>query len=390
MKNTLIIGSGIASVTVAESLRGDGFNGEITIIGEENRLPYQRPPLSKSCLVCDEEPTLPLIRPASFYENRNIKFKLGRKVVKVNRLSMTVELDGGEVLSYDFLIFATGARPRILKLDKSSPKNVYYLRTFEDSIALRKVILDPAVENIAILGAGVIGLEVACAFNSHKKKVTVIEANHRSMSRVASPVTTNFIERTLSEIGISFRFNSLLKEFQYSGENVAGLMMSDGTVQQADIVVIGIGAVPNTELAQLAGINCDDGILVDTNMCTSDPNIYAIGDCSKVTTPFSSVSVPLRIETIHNAMLTAKTASAHICGKPTPHQSAPRFWSDLDGMKVQSIGICKDYDKIYRKPNSDDNTREFWLYSKNCIIGTETINLPAKQSILSAAISKRS
>ena len=139
----------------------------------------------------------------------------------------------------------------------------------------------------------------------------------------------------------------------------------------------------------MAELECDGGILVDNNMRTSDPNIYAIGDCSKVVNSFSNSSSAIRIETIHNAMTTAKAAAAHICGKPTPPQVAPRFWSDLEGLKVQSVGISDGYDRIYRNPNDDDNVREFWLFSKDRMIAAETINLPTKQSKLANAVTKR-
>lgn len=389
MKDVVIIGAGIASVTAAEAIRDHGFEGTITIIGEEDRLPYQRPPLSKSYLISKETSSPALIRPEKFFLDKMISLKRGLKAIEVDRLSKKVVIDNGEILSYDALIFATGARPRTLQLSEPTPQNVFYLRNVEDANSLRNAIFNSQCNKVVILGAGVIGLEVASSFNAQGKQVTVIEANKRPMSRVASPATTNFIADKMAKAGVSFCFNVFFQSFQYEGSKVSAVNLSDGTTQQADIVVVGIGAIPNTDLAQVAELECDGGILVDNNMRTSDPNIYAIGDCSKVVNSFSNSSSAIRIETIHNAMTTAKAAAAHICGKPTPPQVAPRFWSDLEGLKVQSVGISDGYDRIYRNPNDDDNVREFWLFSKDRMIAAETINLPTKQSKLASAVTKR-
>lgn len=236
-------------------------------------------------------------------------------------------IQGGRKIKYDTLILATGARPRPIDLPGESAKNVFYLRNLDHSTALRNALLAPECEKVAILGAGVIGLEVASAANLQGKQVSVFEANSRAMCRVASPLTSNFVRNRMASAGVMFYFNASVNQILTEGDRVSGIRLSDGTTKPADVVVIGIGAIPNAELAQDANLDCDGGIIVDSGMRSSDPDIFAIGDCAKAVNV--STNTPIRIETIHNAMLQAQIAAAHICGKPSPPASPPRFWSDL-------------------------------------------------------------
>lgn len=386
MQKIVIIGAGIASLTAAEALRQNGFEGTITIFGEENTLPYQRPPLSKAYLTSDELPSPTPIRSPNFFRDNKVEFEQGGKVIALDRSAKQVVMQGGRRIEYDTLILATGARPRPIDLPGESSKNVFYLRNLDHSAALRNALLAPECEKVAILGAGVIGLEVASAANVRGKQVSVFEANSRAMCRVASPLTTNFVTSRMASAGVSFYFNACVNQILSEGDRVSGVRLSDGTTKPADVVVIGIGAVPNAELAQDANLNCDGGILVDSNMCSSDPDIFAIGDCAKAVN--LSTNTPIRIETIHNAMLQAQIAAAHICGKPSPPLSPPRFWSDLNGMKVQCVGIATGYDRIQQRPTENDNAREFWLFSGDRMIAAETVNLPTRQSKLSEALSE--
>ncbi|BFM09809.1 NAD(P)/FAD-dependent oxidoreductase [Halioxenophilus aromaticivorans] len=387
MQKIVIVGAGIASLTAAEALRQNGFEGKITILGEENTLPYQRPPLSKAYLTSDELPSPTPIRSPNFFRDNNIEFEQGCEVTALDRTAKQVVIQGGRKVQYDILILATGARPRPIDLPGENSKNVFYLRNFDHSAALRNALSAPEHKKVAILGAGVIGLEVASAANLLGKQVSVFEASSRAMCRVASPLTTNFVTNRMALDGVSFCFNACVNQILSEEDRVSGIRLSDGTTKPADVVVIGIGAVPNAELAQDANLSCDGGILVDSNMCSSDPDIFAIGDCAKAVN--LSTNTPIRIETIHNAMLQAQIAAAHICGKPSPPISPPRFWSDLNGMKVQCVGIATGYDRIQQRPTENDNAREFWLFSGDRMIAAETVNLPTRQSKLSEALSER-
>ncbi|MAO28264.1 MAG: pyridine nucleotide-disulfide oxidoreductase [Roseovarius sp.] len=385
MQKIVIIGAGIASLTAAEALRQNGFDGTITILGEENTLPYQRPPLSKAYLTSDELPSPTPIRSPNFFRDNKVEFEQGGKVIALERSAKQVVIQGGRKIKYDTLILATGARPRPIDLPGESAKNVFYLRNLDHSTALRNALLAPECEKVAILGAGVIGLEVASAANLQGKQVSVFEANSRAMCRVASPLTSNFVRNRMASAGVMFYFNASVNQILTEGDRVSGIRLSDGTTKPADVVVIGIGAIPNAELAQDANLDCDGGIIVDSGMRSSDPDIFAIGDCAKAVNV--STNTPIRIETIHNAMLQAQIAAAHICGKPSPPASPPRFWSDLNGMKVQCIGIATGYDRIQRRPTESDNACEFWLFSGDRMIAAETVNLPTRQAKLSDVLS---
>lgn len=371
MKRIVIVGSGVASVTAAANLRQNCFEGEILILGDEVTLPYQRPPLSKAWLLSAETPAPTPIRPASFFEANRIGLKNGDKVVQIDRASNIVITSSRSTYAYDILVIATGADSRRINLPGCDLNNICYLRSLQEAVNLRSILYAPETQVVAIVGGGVIGLEVASAAIAQGKKVSVIEAAARPMARIASPAITNYIRRKLEADGVVFHFNAQAIEFLGRDGRVCGLRLSNGAVVPADLAVVGIGAVPNTQLAEQASLSCNDGILVDCAMRTSDPNIYAIGDCARGYN--CNADAPVRIETIHNATSQALTVAASICGRSLPAPAPPRFWSDLRGMKVQIFGLAMNYDFVREKSDQNESAREICLYSNNRLIATETI-----------------
>jgi len=384
MTHTVIIGAGTAGINIAANLRQHGHSGHITVLGAEDVAPYHRPPLSKTCLA-PGKPAMPTpLKPPAFYEKNQIDLQIGVKVRAINRQSKTVATQNGQIIEYDRLVLATGSSARRLRCAGSNLAGLHYLRNLSDARHLRQA-LDTA-QSVAILGAGVIGLEIASAAITHGKEVTVIEAAGRVMARVTTPIGSNVVTKELEKAGVDFKLNAKLASFQGEQGKVTACLLEDGTSIAADMVVIGIGGLANQGLAIAAGLVCDNGILVDANMQTSDDSIYAIGDCASAENGF--LGGRCRIETIHNAMTQAQIAACHICDIPAPALPAPRFWSDLKGMKVQGLGALTRYDKLIIKKNSENGELEVHAMSQNQVVATETINLPKRQAALAAILVK--
>ncbi|WP_234730261.1 FAD-dependent oxidoreductase [Acidocella facilis] len=387
MKDIVIIGAGTAGANAAAALRMAGFSGKIVLVGQEAALPYQRPPLSKAWLTAPEQPEPTLIHPASFYAEREIELTLARKAVGIDREECQVRFSDGGGMRYDALILATGASPRRLDLPGDTLRGIHYLRDLGDAVDLRRALYHPDCRAVAIIGAGVIGLEVASAAIDAGKAVTVIEAAARPMARVMSPATTNFITGRLRQSGITFLFNRKVESFDACDDRVTAVSLRDGARIPSDLVLVGIGAAPNDELAREARLDCANGICVDQNMRSSDPKIFAIGDCAYGENRFARGRI--RIETIHNAVTQAQTIAAVLCDRPPPAPVPPRFWSDLKGMKLQVLGIANGYDSVRCNRSNAPETLEVRLMEGNRLSAVETVNLPASQSLISKAVAPR-
>ena len=385
METTVIIGNGVAGTNAAATLRKNGYEGAIKLTGEETALPYQRPPLSKTWLRESGRPQPTPIRPLSFFAENSIELMRARKIVKIDRKKRRIRFADGKTTKFDNLVLATGASPRRLDLQGADLKGIHYLRDLGDSAGLRQALADPDCRDVVIIGAGVIGLEVASAAIDLGKKVTVIEAAARAMARVASPATTNFVTQTLTDAGVKFLFNKKINGFSAAGPRVSSVTLGDGTEVKADLVLAGIGATPNIELADAAGLECDNGICVDRDMRTSDPQIFAIGDCACGDSHYAPGK--LRIETIHNAMTQAQIAAAAICNKERPAPVPPRFWSDLKDMKVQAVGIAAGYDLVRSDASQNPASLEVHLKNGDRLVAAEIVNLPSRQGSLAKAIS---
>jgi 3-phenylpropionate/trans-cinnamate dioxygenase ferredoxin reductase subunit len=342
MQDTIVvIGGGHAGAQVVDSLRREHFGGRLVLVCGEPVLPYQRPPLSKKFLAGElEEARLP-IRPASFYESIHCELMLGNPVAAIDTAARTLRLANGGHLAYDRLVLAVGGHARPLPVPGADLPGVHVLRTIADVKAIRTQLTRGV--RVAIVGAGYIGLECAASFRKLGFDVTVVEMMDRVMSRVVAPEMSHFYSAEHVQHGVKILTDCRVSALWGEG-SVAAVECADDTQVPADLVLVGIGLVPNMELAAAAGIQCDDGIAVDEQCRTSDPNIYAIGDCCSH--PSQRYRRRLRLESVDNAFEQARTAAANICGRSVVHDKTPWFWSDQYELKLQIVGLSQGYDTV--------------------------------------------
>ena len=334
----VIAGAGHAGGSAAAMLRQLGWDGAITVVGEEPLPPYQRPPLSKAWLKGEADAASLALRPAVFYEEANIALRLNTKVTGLDRAAKTVTLSTGERLTYDFLILALGARARRLPLPGMDLENVLELRTAADADKL-KAVLGPG-KRLAVVGGGYIGLEAAASARALGAEATIIEREPRVLARVACEILSNFFQDFHRSQGVEIELNAGVEALEGKDGRVTGVRLADGRVIPCDAALVGVGAVSNEELAREAGILCDGGIVVDLAARTSDPSIFAIGDCTK--RPLPLYERTMRLESVPNALEQAKQAASAICGKPAPAPEVPWFWSDQYDLRLQIVGIPFD------------------------------------------------
>lgn len=353
MQDTIVVaGGGHAAAQVVDSLRRDGFAGRLVLVASEPVLPYQRPPLSKKFLAGELEADRLPIRPASFYETIRCEVITGNGVAAIDTAARSVRLADGAKLGYDKLVLAIGGHARPLPVPGAGLDGVTVLRTLADVNAIR-ARLKPA-SRIVIAGAGYIGLECAATFRKLGHDVTVIEMMDRVMSRVVAPEMSAFYAAEHASHGVKILTAKRVAAFHGNGR-IETVECSDGGRVPADLALVGIGLVPNTDVAEAAGIRCDDGIAVDENCRTSDPNVYAVGDCCSHPSP--RYGRRIRLESVDNAFEQAKSAAANICGKATVHDKTPWFWSDQYELKLQIVGLSQQYDRVVLR--GDPATRSF-------------------------------
>lgn len=366
----VIVGAGHAAGQVVSTLRHRDFGGEIVVLGDEPWLPYQRPPLSKKYLSGDLPRDRLLIRPPEFYDEPGTDVRLGMRVDEIDRGRGEVRA-GGDRIGYDRLVIATGASVRRLAIDGADLDGVHYLRSIDDVDRIRGAL--EGVTRVAIVGAGYIGLEVAAVLAGRDLDVTVVEMAERVMSRVVSPQVSAFFEREHKSRGVRLMLSTGIAAFE-GDARVSGIRTNRGDVVPADLVVVGIGIQPNTELADAAGLAVDNGIVVDDTCRTADPAIYAVGDCTLH--PSRVYDRTLRLESVHNAVEQAKTAALCIVGDETHYDQVPWFWSDQYDIKLQIAGLSEDYDDVVIR--GDMETRSFsCLYlDDGRLIAVDAINAP--------------
>ena len=369
---TIIIGAGHGGGVLAANLRQNGYSGPITMIGEEPHPPYQRPPLSKGWLKGEVDEDGLLLRPRDWYAESNIALRTSTRVIRVDRATKSVTLSTDEVLTYDTLVLATGARARRLSLPGSDLKGFLELRTIEDAEAI-KAWFQPGFR-LAIIGGGYVGLEVAASARKLGVDVHVIEREDRLLARVAGPVLSDFFREVHEAHGVRFHFGAVVEGFDGLDGQVSGVRIAGAAVLQCDAVLVGIGAVPNDDLARDAGLACENGVIVDGQARTSDPDIFAIGDMTQRPMPLYGRSV--RLESVPNALEQARQAAAAICGTAEPKSETPWFWSDQYDLKLQIAGIPFQVDQIVVR--GDPATRKFAVFhlSQNRVQAVEAINAP--------------
>jgi 3-phenylpropionate/trans-cinnamate dioxygenase ferredoxin reductase subunit len=339
----VIVGAGHAGFNVVDALRREGFDGEIVLIGDEPHLPYQRPPLSKAFLTGEYDLERLLLRPAGFYEDNRVTLRLGDPAVAVDPEAASVTLRSGETITYDKLVLATGSRMRRLDVPGHDLAGVRYLRTHDDAAQLLAGLGE--ARSVAVIGGGFIGLEVSATARKLGRDVAVLEAADRLMARAVPPLVSEFFADYHRGKGVDLHLSAAVEGIEGDGR-VQGVR-TGGTRIDADLVVIGIGVLPATELAEAAGIACDNGILVDGLARTSTANIWAVGDCTHHDNGWADAR--LRLESVQHATDQARTAAAAMMGGAEPYRAVPWFWSDQYDLKLQIAGVADNHDdQIFR------------------------------------------
>ncbi|SLK10493.1 NAD(P)/FAD-dependent oxidoreductase [Arthrobacter sp. P2b] len=367
----VIVGGGHGASSLAGFLRQGGFTDEIVIISEEDELPYHRPPLSKDFLGAHNAN---LLRPAQFYTDQNIQVLLNQKVTSINRFAKEVQITNGEILAYGTLVLATGAQPRQLPVEGHHLDGVLTLRSLRNSRKLGQAL--KAGGNLAIVGGGYIGMEVAAAARAQGIGVTILEREHRVLARVASPELSAILASHHRANGVDIRTS--IGDLRFVGDpggHVRAVALESGAEIVCDTVLVAAGAVPRDELAQRAGIACDGGIIVDAYAMTNDPDVLAIGDAT--TRPIFRQGRLGRVESIPSVTEQAKQASSTILGSLPPPSELPWFWSDQFDLKLKMAGAVRPDAQVVVRDEKVKNRFALFHHEKGRVIAVETANYPA-------------
>ena len=370
-EHCVIVGAGHAAGQLVASLRQGGFGGRITLVGDEPYHPYQRPPLSKGFLAGEMDLDQVYFKPPSFYDGAGTEVLSGARVREIDRAGRRVVLDDGRVLDYDKLVMATGARPRRLAMAGADDPRLFYLRSIGDVLAIREHFHPGA--RAVIVGGGYIGLEVAAVAAKRGLQVTVLEMDKRVMSRVVAPEISAVYEAEHGAKGVKLLTGVGVTGFAPAPDALT-VICSNGARVPADLVIVGVGVVPNSELALEAGLACDNGILVDPHCLTSDPDIYAAGDCTNH--PSGHYGGRVRLECVQNALGQARAVATALTGQPSPYGEIPWFWSDQYDLKLQIAGLNQGHDQ--RVLRGDPESRSFALYylKDGAVVAVDAVNSP--------------
>lgn len=379
-KGCLIVGGSHAAAQLVASLRQEGWQESITVISDSPLLPYQRPPLSKGFLAQKVTQQQLLIRPESAYQKHDIQFRLNSKVAAIDRHAHRVTLATGEQLEYAKLALCTGARARHLEICGADLQGVHYLRDLTDVETIQHDLSElagpPEKINVVLVGGGYIGLETAASLRSLGYQVTVIEAAPRILQRVTAAPVAEFFAELHQAHGVKLVTQKQVAELMSrDGQRVDQVVCTDGSHYSADCVIVGIGVRPNIELAEQAGIDVSNGILVNEYAQTNDPDIVAAGDCTFHRIEHYDLSV--RLESVPNAMEQAKSAAASICGKQKAYTALPWFWSDQYDIKLQIAGLNHGYEQtVVRQNQSAKSALVVWYFKQDHLIAADCINSP--------------
>ncbi len=366
-KQIVIIGAGQAGAQAVASLRADGYDGAITLVGDEPFPPYQRPPLSKTYLMGTLERERLFLKPDSFYRDAGCNMIINVSATAIDSAAKAVTLSDGRKLAYDKLLLATGSRVRQIKVPGADLPGVHYLRGIADVDALRADF--HTGRKLVVVGAGYVGMEVAAVAAKHGLDVTVFEFMDRVMARAVSKPVSAFFDAEHRKAGVKIILNTGVEAFEGNGK--VERVRAGGQSYPADIVLVGIGIVPNDELAKAAGLECNDGIVVDQYAVTSDPNIFAAGDCTRHI-GFDGLSV--RLESVQNAIDQTKHAALAMLGTPKPYREVPWFWSDQYDLKLQAAGLARPTDTQVLR--GDPAARKFAVFHlrDGVVAAAEAIN----------------
>jgi 3-phenylpropionate/trans-cinnamate dioxygenase ferredoxin reductase subunit len=363
---------------LATSLRDAGWTGRIVMIGEEAHLPYQRPPLSKAFLAGEIDIPQLYLKSQAAYDTAKVECLASTRVERIDRASKTVHLSDGQDIAYDKLVLATGGRVRRypgagMEAIEKLP-NFHYLRTIDDVLRIRAQF--QANQRLVIVGGGYVGLEVAAVARKQGLQVTVLEAFDRVLARVTAPEVSLAYERIHREEGVDLRTGVQIDHFEIdsTGTAVAAVVCQDGSRIPADLVIVGIGLIPNTELASAAGLAVDNGVMVDHCTRSSDPDIFAIGDCSNH--PNGIFGRRLRLESVPNALEQARTAAAAACGTDKPYNVVPWFWSDQYEVKLKMAGLSQGYDQLVMRGDPQSRSFSAFYLLQGRMLAADTLSRP--------------
>lgn len=373
MMKVLILGAGHAGGTAAALLRQYGHKGQITLVGEEPFAPYQRPPLSKAWLKGEADPESLALKPVEFYAEQGIDFRPGVRGLRLKRSETTVLLSDGSRLPYDVLVLATGARAIPLRIPGAGLEGVMFLRTAADAERL-KAAVGPG-RRLAVVGGGYIGLEVAASGRTLGAEVVVLEREARLLARVACPALSNFFRGYHERQGVAFELGCSVTAFEGEGGKVVGVRLADGRVVPCDVVVVGVGAAPNDEIAAEAGLATARGVMVDLDArSVTDPMVFAIGDVSHRPMPIYDRN--FRMESVPNALEQAKQTASAITGRPRPAGECPWQWSDQYDLKLQIGGYPFDADQVLLRGDPASGRFAVFHLNGDQVQAVEAINSP--------------
>ena len=369
----VIVGAGQVAATAVESLRREGYTGRLLLVGEEAEPPYQRPPLSKKYLAGELPAERLAIKPASFYEHAAAELLLGTRAVRLDPTSRELGLDDGRSLRYDRLLLATGGMARRIAVPGSGLEELHYLRTTADAQAIRAALAPPG-RRVVVVGGGYIGLEVAATCRTLGHEVLVLEMAERVMNRVVAPAVSEFFATEHARAGVRIETGTTVSGFTARRDapaRVGAVRTGDGREFPADVVVVGVGVLPDDRLAAAAGLACENGIAVNEYCRSSDPDVYAAGDC--VSHPSLHYGRRVRLESVDNAFEQAKCAAANMAGRPLVHDKVPWFWSDQYDLKLLIAGLNFDHDRTVLRGRPEDRSfsccylRDGELLAVDCI-----------------------
>ena len=370
MEKVIIVGGGQAAASLAHKMRSLGFDGALTMMCEEKTPPYQRPPLSKKYLLGEMALERLYLRPEHYYVEQNITLHLGERVNAINRQNNEIITEKGQY-AYDRLVLATGSTPRLLPAHLGGTlENVFSVRDLKDADSLAPHMKEG--KRLLIIGGGYIGLEAAAVAAARGMDVTLIEMSERILQRVAAPQTSDYFRSLHQSHGVTIKEQTGLTRLLGQNGQVVGAELSDGSTLEIDLAILGIGITPATNLAQDCGLAIENGIRVDALGRSSDPNIWAAGDCCS----FPYKDGYLRLESVPNAIDQAEVIAQNIMGAEIAYIPKPWFWSDQYDVKLQIAGLNTGYDKIIERKNPTLLSQSFWYYAQNTLIAVDAMNDP--------------
>jgi 3-phenylpropionate/trans-cinnamate dioxygenase ferredoxin reductase subunit len=371
----LIAGAGQAAVQTVDTLRRRGYSGQVTVVGDEPWLPYQRPPLSKKYLAGSLERERLLIRPPQFFADHQVTAHLGQRISEIAPRERQVRLDDGRFLPYDALVLATGSRPRRLPIPGVDLTGVHYLRTIADADRIRAECRHGG--RLVIIGGGYIGLEVAATTRELGVEVTVLEMADRVMNRVTCPEVSAFYTAEHTRHGVRIRSNETVRALHGAASRVHTVLTEEGGEYPCDVVLVGVGVAPADELASAAGLECENGVVTDAHCRTSDEAIWAAGDCASHLN--RQYGRHLRLESVDNAFEQGNTVAMNLLGTPTPHDKLPWFWSDQFDLKLVIVGVSHGYDMTVVRGDPRTHSFSVCYLRAGELIAIDSINSPKDQ-----------